>query len=246
MILDSLLIFAVTLGAGMAVKLIPTIKSSQLKILLVFSGAYLFSITFVHLLPAIFNSSATYINGGILVLAGFFLQMILEYFTSGVEHGHMHEHDHHKEHGGFRTGSLLVALGIHAFMEGSILAYPVDIHDHDSTPLLLGILLHKIPAAVALMSFLICSEKPSRHAWLFLILFSLATPLGYLLSDYIYQTGILTERVFMGIMGMVSGAFLYISTIILFESSPGHTQNLRKLSIILLGVFAAIMIEFLV
>lgn len=248
MILDSILIFTVTLLAGMSVKLLKEVKTSQLKILLVFSGAYLFSITFTHILPSLFSSTNSQFNVGLLVLIGFFFQLILEYFTSGVEHGHMHEHAHQEDHGGFRTGTLLIALSIHAFMEGSILVFPAEghEHDHDSMPLLLGILLHKIPAAIALMSYLVCTKKPSRHTWLLLILFSLATPAGLLLSDYVFRVGILDTQIFMSVMALVGGAFLYISTIILFESSPGHSQNLRKLLIILLGVLSAILIEFVV
>ena len=244
MILDSLLIFVVTLLAGMSVKLFKEVKSSHLNVFLVFTGAYLFSITFTHILPPLFSSAESHFNAGLLVLIGFFFQLILEYFTSGVEHGHMHEHHH--DHGGFRTGSLLIALSIHAFMEGSILVFPAVGHDHDSIPLLLGILLHKIPAAIALMSYLVCTKKPSRYTWLLLVLFSLATPAGLILSDFIYNAGLLDTDIFMSLMALVGGAFLYISTIILFESSPGHTQNLRKLLFIILGALSALLIEFVV
>ena len=243
MILDSALLFFVTLGAGMSVKLLPGMKSSQLKMLLVFSGAYLFSITFVHILPAVFEETQSIGNSGLFVLAGFFFQMVLEYFTSGIEHGHMHEHHHTSEHTVTRTFTLLIALGIHSFMEGSILAYPVEGHHHDSLPLLGGILLHKVPAAVALMSFLVCQEKPSRYAWVLLVIFALMSPLGLILSEYLHAGSILSKDSFLILMALVAGNFLYISTIILFESSPGHSQNLRKLSIILLGALTAILIE---
>jgi len=246
MYLDSVLLFLVTLGAGLLVKLIPDFKLTKLKMLLVFSGAYLFSITFVHILPEIFAVSTSIGNAGLLVLAGFFFQMVLEYFTSGVEHGHMHEHGHHEDHTGFRTGSLLIALSIHSLMEGSLLAYPVSVHEHNATTsLLVGILLHKIPAAIALMTFLVCHEKPSKYAWVFLTLFSLSTPAGLLFSKYIYQGSYISNQIFLGIMAIVGGSFLYISTIMLFESSPGHSQNLRKLSIILLGAIFAILIEMI-
>jgi hypothetical protein len=44
------------------------------------------------------------------------------------------------------------------------------------------------------------------------------------------------------IMGLVIGIFLHISTTILFESGSGHRFNLYKLSVILLGAIAALLL----
>jgi hypothetical protein len=41
------------------------------------------------------------------------------------------------------------------------------------------------------------------------------------------------------ITAVVIGIFLHISTVILFESSEGHKFNIRKLSVIALGVVIA-------
>ncbi len=55
---------------------------------------------------------------GYYVLGGFFGQLILEVFSQGVEHGHVH---HNTAHDGQVPFLLLFSLVIHSFMEGSIL-----------------------------------------------------------------------------------------------------------------------------
>ena len=61
------------------------------------------------------------------------------------------------------------------------------------------------------------------------------TPLGTFLAsnlDFLLQYESL-------ITGLVIGVFLHISTVILFESPEGHTFNLSKLVVIVLGVVTA-------
>ena len=54
-------------------------------------------------------------NLGLYILVGFFIQKILENFSSGVEHGHIHVHTK------VPVSYLLIALVLHSFLEGSIL-----------------------------------------------------------------------------------------------------------------------------
>jgi hypothetical protein len=48
------------------------------------------------------------------------------------------------------------------------------------------------------------------------------------------------------IYGIVSGTFLYISTTIFFETSPGHHFNLKKLMFALGGAILAIAVEMII
>ena len=89
-------LFGVAFGAGLAAFYLPRINGERYRLILVFAGAYLFSITLTHLLPELFlaASSTTWKNipVGVFVLIGFFLQQGLEFFSNGVEHGHIHIH----------------------------------------------------------------------------------------------------------------------------------------------------------
>ncbi|MEQ8424671.1 MAG: zinc permease, partial [Cyclobacteriaceae bacterium] len=89
-----LVLFLVPMIAGLAIFVTPKSRSSNFKLMLVFAGSYLFAITVIHILPELYSQYQEVELIGLFVLLGFFLQQFLEYFTSGVEHGHIHSHDH--------------------------------------------------------------------------------------------------------------------------------------------------------
>src|SRR5258708_18539449 len=151
------ILFFVAVGAGSLAFYVPKISNGNYKLALVFAGSYLFSITIIYMLPELFHQDIQPGYVGMYVLAGFFLQQGLEFLSSGVEHGHIHIHDEGHQRKESSAILVLLALGIHALLEGGLLAHPRTVeHHHDSDTLLLGILLHKAPEAFALMSVLLC------------------------------------------------------------------------------------------
>jgi zinc transporter ZupT len=218
-----LLILSVLVGALLVFIIKPSNKIVRL--LLAFSGAYLLSVTVLHLLPDVYtiNSDDTLI--GIFILIGIILQSVLESFSKGAEHGHIHIHSDGKQ---FPT-LLFVSLCIHAFSEG------LPIHNADDN-LLWAIVVHKIPIAIVLTTFLINTKYSKKTVFGFLFFFGLMSPLGVLVGDKIpFFTNYATE-----ITALIIGVFLHISTIILFESSENHKFNLQKFLAILLGVLLTI------
>jgi zinc and cadmium transporter len=215
----------------------------DLKYLLVFAGAFIFSITIVHLLPELISSSSNPQRIGLFVLVGFFMQIFLDFITTGVEHGHLHHHVHQSK---FSPTMLMVGLCIHALMDGSILVHPGEHNSGEHNGgLLIGIILHKIPAAIALMSVLIINFKSKKVLITLLVIFSLASPFGLIFSDWMNTYNLISEEGFLIIFAIVSGNFLHISTTIYFESSPDHSFHKKKIFISLLGALMAIMVEFL-
>jgi zinc and cadmium transporter len=245
MIINLLLLFGTAFAAGLLVFVVPKDKSFDFRLTLVFAGAYLFSITIIHILPEIFSAENTPAGIGIFILIGFFLQLFLEYFTSGVEHGHIHKPTNHgHSHGHISPVFLLLALCIHAFLEGTLLSHPSDSHHHDDVrALLIGIILHKMPAAFALMSVLLYQLENQRKAVLFLLIFSLASPFGMLVSAYFNEYHLISQNAFTILYAIVSGNFLHISTTIFFESSPEHKFNARKLVVSMVGALIAVVAE---
>ena len=65
-------------------------NSKHLQLLLSFSGAYLLSVTVLHLLPEVFSKGEEYM--GLFILLGIVIQTGLEYLSKGAEHGHVHVH----------------------------------------------------------------------------------------------------------------------------------------------------------
>jgi zinc transporter ZupT len=254
MIIKLLVLFFTPLISGLLIFMVPVIKSSNFRLLLTFAGSYLFGITVVHILPELYHQSAGVELIGLFVLAGFFLQQVLEYFTSGIEHGHMpsrvhgHDHHHHHSHHHRQVSAivLLAALCVHAFLEGSMLAQPLSMGPHyDTNAILLGIALHRAPAAFALMTVLTFQLGSKKESIPYLVGFSLAAPVGLLLSSYLTQSEILTGNALTALYALISGNFLHISTTIVFESSPEHHFNSRKLAVAIVGALLAVAVEYM-
>lgn len=252
MTLKLLVLFFTPLLSGLLIYLVPKGKSTNFKLLLVFAGSYLFAITVIHILPELYTEHANFQFIGLFVLAGFFLQQLLEYFTSGIEHGHIHTHDDHHGHTHHDTKKisawvLLLALCVHAFLEGGMLAQPISIDPvYDVNAILLGIALHRAPAAFALMTVLTFQLHSRTKAVPYLLGFSLAAPIGLLLSSYLADREILSANGLIYLYALVSGNFLHISTTIVFESSPEHKFNARKMVVAIIGALFAVIVQSLI
>ncbi len=215
-----LLFLAVAIGYIIALGL-KTKELNQMSILLAFSGAFLLSITVFELLPNVFSSSEQ--NIGIYIMSGILLQICLEFFSKGAEHGHVHIHSKTKSF----PWLLFCSLSIHAFLEG----FPIS----DSHDLLWGIIVHKIPVAIILSFFFIKANYSKTVSLSFLLLFALMTPLGNLLAT----TNSFAQTYHIQITAVVIGILLHVSTTILFESSKNHKFNLVKLITIIGGIVLA-------
>lgn len=247
MMLDGFLLLIAAMIGGVAAFLLPTSMDNagkRYRMALVFSGAYLFAITITHILPDLMNDGSGGSLTGVLILTGFFFQQILEFFTQGVEHGHLHKH-HQGEARKTSTAILAVsALGIHAFMEGGMLANAGQSENTVPQSLLYGVLLHKLPETFALVTVLSC-ELSHKKAVLFMILFALASPAGLWISDLLLQYTLLSTGFFHGLFALVCGSFLHISTTIVFESNANHHFNFTKLTVAILGSLTALAADFL-
>ncbi len=224
-----LLFFAAFIG-GLAIFIVKSDKSNILKLVLSFSGAYLFAITVLHLIPEAYSGTEG-AEIGLYILFGFLLQVFLEQFSEGIEHGHIHKHS---EKNVFPIG-IMFSLCLHGFLEGMPLAN--DPHNE----LIYGISLHHIPAAFALASILLQNHFKAANIIVYVAIFASMAPLGYFISVSVSDGSIIgLEQHFNKMMGVVIGIFLHISTTILFESSAGHKINLKKMIAVLLGIAIAI------
>jgi zinc transporter ZupT len=213
-------LLSVLFGYLIAIGLKPRVKKN-LKLLLAFSGSFLLSLTVLHLLPEVYESHTESI--GIFIMCGILFQIILEFFSQGAEHGHVHGHDKMTR----MPWLLFISLCIHAFLEG----FPVGHHEH----LAYGIAIHHLPIAIILTTFFIQAELNKTVLFLFMLTFAIMTPLGTLASD---SLPILNEY-YTQITAVVIGILFHISSTIIFESSEGHKFNIAKISMIILGIVLA-------
>lgn len=211
-------IFAV-LASFVFVYLAKPKSQKSIKLLLAFSGAFLLALTCFELLPEVYLSSKPK-TVSLFILAGILLQIVLESFSKGAEHGHLH-FDHTKTN--FPV-ALFISLSLHALIEG----LPINGENN----IIYGILIHKVPIAIILSIFLLNSSLKKGYSILFMLLFALMTPTGSLLA--LKSSFINTYS--MQLTALAIGVFLHISTVVLFESAQGHAFNLRKLIVIILGI----------
>ncbi len=225
-----LFFFSVIIG-GLLVDLLK--KSTNIKLLLSFSGGFLLTIIFTHILP---ESYVGMKNTGYYILLGFFLQLILEYFSKGAEHGHTHVES--KDLVNRFPIAIFISLSLHAFLEAVPMSHSVD-HNHIED-LYWGVFLHKIPVAVALKTILEASGVSKRNGWVYLILFALMAPLGLLFGELVLMTFKISLT---WLLAVAVGMFFHVSTTIIFESNEGHKINGLKLLAIMAGFAVGLMMS---
>jgi zinc transporter ZupT len=217
-------IYAVLLGV-LIVTLTKNRSQRNTKLLLSFSGAFLLALTLFELLPEVYHHLEGKITG-ILIMSGIIMQLFLESLSKGAEHGHIHVQKHNNKF----PWLLFISLCIHSFLEG----FPI--HQHND--MVYGVLVHKIPIAMLITGFLLDSKFTKIQITSFLVVFTLMTPLGTIISNNVAGIAEYTEY----INAFVIGIFFHIATIILFESSEGHKFNIAKLSTIIVAVVLAYLI----
>lgn len=213
-------LLSVIIGYIVALIIRPKNKTN-LKLLLAFSGSFLLSLTVMHLLPEIYENKNS--NIGLFIMLGILFQIILEFFSKGAEHGHVHGHEKMTQ----IPWLLFVSLCIHAFLEG----FPVSHHND----LAIGIAIHHLPIAIILTTFFSNASLDKKAIFFFMITFAVMTPLGTILSDYLPILNVYYTE----ITAIVIGILFHISSTIIFESSEGHKFNIAKVSMIVIGIALA-------
>jgi zinc and cadmium transporter len=225
-----------------SVALMVRINQVNLRLLLAFSAAYLFALSIIHLLPEAFEFGEVK-QMGLFIVLGFTIQLVIDTFSAGIEHGHVHLHSTEcKSH---LPMGIVVGLFMHSFLEGlpvyNISPSQVSSINHQ---LVIGLAMHNIPISLAFAGLLKEHEAKASKRWLLLIAFSLMSPLGYLFSYVLQNYGLKNYEYFGHIaFAVVIGIFLHISTAILFESSEHHKYNRSKILFMAGGIVLAYLIS---
>ena len=192
----------------------------RVKLVTAFTGAYLMALTCLHLLPEVFagKTGNAALSLGAFILLGFFLQVVLDNFSGGIEHGHSHHHH------GSAPIAVMIGLCLHAFLE----AMPLG-HAHGSQ-LLAAIAIHKFPVSIVLFSMLLQNGNAKRRAYICLFIFGVMAPIGAAIGSMPALEPFTPQ-----LLAVVIGIFMHVATTILFESSEDHHYNLQKGAAIALG-----------
>jgi zinc transporter ZupT len=260
MILTGLALLFVAIIGGLALEILGDRAMNNLSIILAFGGAFIMGLIFLHLVPEAFSYSSI---AGTFVLIGFLVQILLEYLSKGLEHGHVHLNNSssHKT-STVMPWAAIVSLCIHALLESMPLAEgasavdvahqvrsmgSLHVHVHADTAigsaLFLGLAIHKLPVALVLMGLIKSTGATKVTRWGLLTLFGIMPGLGMYIYDTIIHSGVALPggvSTFMSAThGLVIGILLHVSTTVIFESGEGHAFNYNKLIATLLGLTIA-------
>ena len=235
------LLLSVWLGAFLAYRL-PKSFAKQVDALVLFIAGYMLSSTLFSLLPDIFSSATNRYPLGLALLVGLLTQHFLVQLSMGVEHGHTP----HVFLSKGNTWRLLLAISLHAFLEGCIglqhTAHNASLRSFNT--IFIGILLHKLPAAFVLASVLRAANISRAHQYLSLTIFSLATPLALFIMPifltHMQQPAYWTALFF----AFIGGMFMHLAMAMFFEAAPKHIYGFRQNLLLLIGVLSAICIEY--
>ncbi len=218
------------------------VQQTRLRLILAFSAAYLFAISIMHMLPEALMQQDTK-RIGLFIVLGFCLQLIIDMFSTGIEHGHVHLHSHEcKQHLPY---GIIIGLSLHSFLEGLPVYDPNSIESGKvNSQLVLGLAIHNLPITITFVSLL---KEHSAHKiknYLILLLFSIMTPMGYLCSYVLQSFGLSNYELYSHCAyALVIGIFLHISTAILFETSEHHKYNIAKMLAMTGGIILAYLIS---
>jgi zinc and cadmium transporter len=246
MVMTYLILFLSVAAGAVVVLMWRPDDRKKIKLVTAFGGAYILSVTSLHLLPEVFgHAEHSHDQGifpvvGLFLLIGFFVQLILDYLSQGIEHGHAHHH----AHDGRIPWGMLVGLCLHAYLEGT----PLAVHDHvgpghghglsveSQEALLMGIVMHNIPVSIVFMSLLLHNGLGRAKSIFVMGVFAVMSPLGMLTAGQVERVAQYQQL----LMAMVIGIFLHIATTILFETGEDHKFNVKKFLAILAGAGLAI------
>ena len=208
------IIFLISVVGG----LFPLVRSwskDNIRLIVSFGVGVLFGSCFFHMLPEITQPLGSSV--GIPILIGFFIIYILEKFIMV----HSCEEDVCDVH----TIGLSAFLGIsfHSLIEGMSMGAGFLVKDIGLI-IFLAIIVHKFPSALSLTGILIHGGYKKANIIKLVLIFSLTTPIGALISFFILKN--LHENILAWAIGISSGTFLYIASSDLLPFV--HQHNPRK------------------
>lgn len=225
--LGYLFLIFLTSAVGGLFPLVRSWSKNNIRLIVSFGVGVLFGTCFFHMLPAITPHLGT--NVGIPILIGFFIIYILEKFVMV----HSCDEDECNVH---NIGlSAFFGISFHSLIEGMSMGAGFIVKDI-SLMIFMAIIVHKFPAALSLTSILIHGGYKKINIIKLVMIFSLTTPLGALISFSIFKN--LHEITLAWAIGISSGTFLYIASSDLLpfvhQHNPRKFYNLFSLA---LGLF---------
>ena len=181
------------------------------------------AVSLVHILPEALEETPYAIYA---FIGGFLLIYLIEEILTPHAHDHVHgDHAHEDPHEHYDHVALIswIAIFIHTLFDGLGIRAGFGLSPEIGYIVLVGVAIHQIPVSLSLAAIFRESKFQKRVQLIFLILFALAAPIGFMLSDLILS-GI--SPLFTGLAtALAGGSLLYVATADLLPMIHSQTQK---------------------
>lgn len=197
-----------------------------------FGSGFLLALGMVEMLPeAVSRGSIAYS----LAIFGFALAYLVErVFRISYCPSESHSHE-----SGQVVGTIaFLAISLHSIIDGVAIGAALLASTKLGLFVALAVMIHKIPDGFSLGMILVTKEKRRKAILILFVLFSLTTPLGALLTYFIFKK---LANYIGALIGLSAGSFIYIATTHMLPEAHGRPlsrlANLQVSSSFLLGIF---------
>ena len=234
----ALVILVVSL-AGAYVPQIKNLGSRGVHLMVALSAGIFLGILFFMLLPEAFEESPDAMDAVPWIVGGFMIVLLVDVILKRM---HMStcacEECVDREHGHVLTSlSAFIGLAIHAAVDGIVLSVALTAGDDIGLMALVGISVHKFADLFALSSVFKLTDFDKRSVFLYLILFSLITPVAAFLSMPVLD---LAEGMDIFIpLAIAAGTFMYVGIYALLpEAFHERRDGYAAYALVVIGIAA--------
>ena len=247
-VLISVIFVVVTLGSACLPFAFNTkVSTRQLESLTAIASGFLLVSAILVVLPEGFHiaidSTDSFIYSpvmlGLAAFAGFIFMLLLEGIGIGHaiheehhdhEDGHGHGHIHHPRQGPILT----LGLSIHALADGLAVGVAAAAGETSfSIFVAVGVLVHRIPAAVSLGLFSLHEEDGIRKSIRNILVFTVASPLAIVVSYFLFDGA--GQGTLAIVLLFSAGTFIYVATVDTLPAIHNPETGRRLISFVLIG-----------
>ena len=225
-----LLILFLISASGLILYSFQKLNQTILNLLIGLGAGSMLSVALVHILPEALEQTELAVYA---FIGGFLLIYIIEELLTPHHHDHHHgDHTHEDPHEHYDHVALVsfIAIFLHTIFDGLGIRAGFSLSETLGYSVLAGVAIHQIPVSLSLAAIFRESKFRRNTQILFLVLFALAAPLGYILSDLVLSN---ESESFAGLAtAFAGGSLLYVATADLLPVI--HAQTNKKYATVLL------------
>lgn len=231
-----LLILTIISASGLLLFFFKKIHQTVLNILIGLGAGSMLAVSLVHIYPEALLETEFSVYAFIFwFLTIYLIEEILTPHTHDHGHGdHSHEDPH--EHYDHIAVASFIAIFIHTLFDGLGIRAAFWISQQVGYGILIGVAIHQIPVSISLAALFRESKFKKNKQIIYLSLFALAAPIGYIISDMILAN---VTSVFTGLAtAFAGGSLLYVAATDLLPMI--HAQAKYKYATVLVFMIGAI------